>query len=81
MRSSAQPAQTSDPELLRKVLEDMQAAARGPRRLDQALNQADSEAMTSVLRSMNLETFDQVIIAGAISAIRSSVFFLAIAEN
>jgi hypothetical protein len=55
-----QPAQIYDPELLKKVLDHMQAAERGLRRLDQALNQADSEAMASVLRSMNLKSFEQV---------------------
>jgi len=55
-----QPTQISDPELLKKVLEHMQAAERGLRRLDQALNQADSEAMAGVLRSMNLKSFEQV---------------------
>lgn len=55
-----QPAQIHDPELLKRVLGHMRAAERGLRRLDQALNQADSEAMVSVLRSMNLESFDQV---------------------
>lgn len=55
-----QPAQISDPELLKKVLEYMQAAERGLRRLDQALNRADPEAMATVLRSMNLKSFDQV---------------------
>jgi hypothetical protein len=55
-----QPAQITDPGLLKKVLEHMQAAERGLRRLDQALNRADSEAMASVLRSMNLKSFDQV---------------------
>jgi hypothetical protein len=55
-----QPAQVHDPELLKKVLEYMQAAERGLRRLDQALNRADPEALSSVLRSMNLKSFDQV---------------------
>ncbi|HTT21952.1 MAG TPA: Rad52/Rad22 family DNA repair protein [Candidatus Sulfotelmatobacter sp.] len=55
-----QPAQIGDSALLKKVLEHMQAAERGLRRLDQALNQADSEAMVSVLRSMNLKSFEQV---------------------
>lgn len=55
-----QPTQISDPELLKKVLEHMQAAERGLRRLEQALNRADSEAMATVLRSMNLKSFEQV---------------------
>jgi len=55
-----QPGQITDPELLKKVLEHMLAAERGLRRLDQALNQADPEAMTGVLRAMNLRSFDQV---------------------
>jgi hypothetical protein len=55
-----QPAQVSDPELLKKVLEHMQGAERGLRRLDQALNQADPEAMAAALRSVNLRSFEQV---------------------
>jgi hypothetical protein len=55
-----QPAQIPDPDLLKKVLEHMQAAERGLHRLDQALNQADSAAMASVLRSMNLKSLEQV---------------------
>jgi hypothetical protein len=55
-----QPAQITDPGLSKKVLEHMQAAERGLRRLDQALNRADSEAMARVLRSMNLQSFEQV---------------------
>jgi len=55
-----QPAQIADSALLKKVLEHMQAAERGLRRLDQTLNRADPEAMASVLRSMNLKSFDQV---------------------
>jgi hypothetical protein len=55
-----QPAQITDPGLLTKVLEHMQAAERGLRRLDQALNQADPEAMAAALRSLNLKSIDQV---------------------
>lgn len=55
-----QPAQITDPGVLKRVLEHMQAAERGLRRLDQALNQADPEALATVLRSMNLKSFDQV---------------------
>jgi hypothetical protein len=55
-----QPAQITDPGRSKKVLEHMQAAERGLRRLDQALNGADSEAMARVLRSMNLQSFEQV---------------------
>jgi hypothetical protein len=55
-----QPTQISDPELSKKVLEHMQAAERGLRRLDQALNRADPEAMATALQSMNLKSFEQV---------------------
>jgi DNA polymerase III delta prime subunit len=55
-----QPAQITDLDLMKKVLEYMQAAKRGLRRLDQALNQADSEAMAAVLGSMSLRSFEQV---------------------
>jgi hypothetical protein len=55
-----QPAQITDPGLLTTVLEHMQAAERGLRRLDQALNQADPEAMAAALRSLNLKSIDQV---------------------
>lgn len=55
-----QPAQITDSALLRKVLEHMQAAERGLRRLDEALNQGDTDAMAAALRSVNLKSFDQV---------------------
>jgi hypothetical protein len=55
-----QPAEIGDPELLKKVLEHMQAAERGLRRLDQALNQSDPDAMAAALRSVNLKSFDRV---------------------
>lgn len=55
-----QPAQITDSGLLKKVLEHMQAAERGLRRLDQALNQADPDAMAAALRSVNLKSFEQV---------------------
>jgi hypothetical protein len=55
-----QPTQISDPKLLKKVLEHMQAAERGLRRLDQALDKVGPEALSSVLQSLALATFDQV---------------------
>jgi hypothetical protein len=55
-----QPVQIADPGLLKKVLEHMQAAERGLRRLDQALNCAEPEAMAAALRSVNLRSFEQV---------------------
>lgn len=55
-----QPTQITDSALLKRVLEHMQAAERGLRRLDQALNQTDPDAMAAALRSANLKSFDQV---------------------
>jgi len=54
------PTQIADPALLKKVLEHMQAAERGLRRLDQALNRGGPEALSDVLRSLQLGSFDQV---------------------
>jgi hypothetical protein len=54
------PTQIADPALLKKVLEHMQAAERGLRRLDQALNRGGPEALSDVLRSLQLRSFDQV---------------------
>jgi hypothetical protein len=54
------PTQIADPAVLKKVLEHMQSAERGLRRLDQALNRGGPEALSDVLRSLQLRSFDQV---------------------
>jgi hypothetical protein len=54
------PAQINDPELLKKVLEHMQAAERGLCRLDQALNKVGPEALSTELQSLQLRSFDHV---------------------
>jgi hypothetical protein len=49
-----------DVALLQKVLADMQAAERGLRRLDSAIDKAGTESLAAVLRSLNVKSFGQV---------------------
>jgi hypothetical protein len=49
-----------DPAVEQKVLAHMQAAERGFRRLDGALNSVESEALTQILFSLKVQSIDQV---------------------
>jgi len=54
------PTEIHDADVLRKVLEQMQAAERGLRRLDAALNRVGPETLVPILRSLRLNSLDQV---------------------
>jgi hypothetical protein len=50
------PRDIQDAGLLRQVLANMQAAERGFRRLDAALDRGGPEALTQILRSLKLQS-------------------------
>jgi hypothetical protein len=54
------PKDIREPELHQKVLVHMQAAERGLRRLDAALDRVGPEALTQILRTLNLQSWTQV---------------------
>lgn len=54
------PAEIRDLEVLRKVLEQMQVAEQEVRRLDAALNGVEPGTLASILRSLRLNSLDQV---------------------
>ena len=54
------PKDIRDPAIQQKVLAHMQAAERGFRRLDAALDRVGSEPPTQILRSLKLQCIDQV---------------------
>jgi hypothetical protein len=54
------PAEIRDLEVLRKVLEQMQAAEQEVRRLDVALNGVEPGTLAAILRSLRLNSLDQV---------------------
>jgi hypothetical protein len=54
------PRDIQDAGLQRQVLANMQAAERGFRRLDTALDQGGPEALTQILRSLKLQSIDLV---------------------
>ncbi len=54
------PKDVQDPEIQQKVLAHMQAAERGFRRLDAALERVGPEALTQILRSLKLQAIDRV---------------------
>ena len=54
------PTDIRDAEALRKVLLQMQAAERGLRRLEAALDKVGSETLVPILRSLRLHSLDQV---------------------
>jgi hypothetical protein len=54
------PAEIRDADVLRKVLAQMQAAERGLRRLEAALDRIGPEALIPILRSLRLNSLNQV---------------------
>jgi hypothetical protein len=54
------PKDIQDPAIQQKVLAHMQAAERGFRRLDAALERVGPEALTQILRSLKLQSIDRV---------------------
>ena len=54
------PKDIQDPAIQQKVLAHMQAAERGFRRLDAALERVGPEALTQILRSLKLQSLDLV---------------------
>jgi len=54
------PREIQDAGLQRQVLAHMQAAERGFRRLDAALDRGGPEALTQILRSLKLQSIDLV---------------------
>jgi hypothetical protein len=54
------PKDIQDPAIQQKVLAHMQAAERGFRRLDAALERVEPEALTQILRSVKLQSIDRV---------------------
>jgi len=54
------PKDIQDPAIRQKVLAHMQAAARGFRRLDAAIDRVGPEPLTQILRSMKLHSIDRV---------------------
>ena len=54
------PKDIQDPAIQQKVLAHMQAAERGFRRLDAAINRVGPEPLTQVLRSLKLQSIDRV---------------------
>ena len=54
------PKDIQDPAIQQKVLAHMQAAERGFRRLDAALERVEPEALTQILRSLKLQSIDRV---------------------
>ena len=54
------PTEIRDADVLRKVLAQMQAAERGLRRLEAALNRIGPETLVPILRSLRLNSLNQV---------------------
>jgi len=54
------PREILEAEVLRKVLERMQSAERGLRRLEAALSKVGPETLTPILRALGLNSLDQV---------------------
>jgi len=54
------PKDIQDPAIQQKVLAHMQAAERGFRRLDAALDRVGPEPMTQILRTLKLQSLTQV---------------------
>jgi hypothetical protein len=54
------PREIRDVGVLRKVLEHMQAGERGLKRLEAALNRVGPETLVPILRSLRLNSLDQV---------------------
>jgi hypothetical protein len=54
------PSQVQDAPLLQKVLAQMQAADRGLRQLDAALDKTGPDQLATILRSVNLKSLEQV---------------------
>src|SRR5580698_66841 len=54
------PKDIQDPALQQKVLAHMQAAERGFRRLDAAINRVGPEPLTHMLRALKLQALDRV---------------------
>ncbi|MFY9908567.1 MAG: Rad52/Rad22 family DNA repair protein [Candidatus Sulfotelmatobacter sp.] len=54
------PKDIRDPAIQQKVLAHVQAAERGFRRLDAVLERVEPEALTQILRSLNLQSIDRV---------------------
>jgi hypothetical protein len=54
------PKDIREPAMQQKVLAHMQAAERGFRRLDAALERVGPEPLTQILRSLNLQSIDRV---------------------
>lgn len=54
------PTEIRDEDVLRKVLAQMQAAERGLRRLEAALNRIGPETLVPILRSLRLNSLNQV---------------------
>jgi hypothetical protein len=54
------PGDIQDPAIRQKVLAHMQAAERGFRRLDTAIDRVGPEPLTQILRSMKLQSLDRV---------------------
>jgi hypothetical protein len=54
------PGDIQDPAIRQKVLAHMQAAERGFRRLDTALERVGSETLAQILRSLKLQSVDRV---------------------
>jgi len=54
------PTEIRDADVLRKVLEQMQSAERGLRRLEAALDRVGPETLVPILRSLRLNSLNQV---------------------
>jgi hypothetical protein len=54
------PDDIKDTAVLRKLLSRMEAASRGLRRLEAALDKTGSESLVAILRSLNVKSLDQV---------------------
>jgi len=54
------PTDIHDKDVLRRVLEQMRMAQRELRRLDAALNRVEPGTLVSILRSLRLNSLDQV---------------------
>jgi hypothetical protein len=54
------PSDVSDPVVLERVLAHMQAAERGHKRLEAALEKTGPEPLVAILRSLNLNSLDRV---------------------
>ena len=54
------PSEIRDVDVLSRILEQMQSAERGLRRLEAALNRVGPEAVVPTLRSLRLNSLEQV---------------------